>query len=80
MQRIGKQIRITVTDLQEERVQAIAKKHNISKANVYRNTIDVGLDLYDDLERMGAVQITEIGTRAKEIFKHWKARKQRKLF
>ncbi len=80
MQKIGKQIQLTVTEKQEERIGKIAKRHNIPKAKVYRNMIDVGLDLYDDFEVIGMVKIIEFSGKVRKMSKHWHERKQLKLF
>ncbi len=80
MQRIGKQIRITVTDLQEERIERIAKRHNLPKAQVYRNMIDAGLDLYDEFESVGVVQMLDFVERVKGLASDIKRIKQPSLF
>jgi len=80
MQKIGKQIHLTVTPEQEERVTKISKRLNISKAHVYRNMIDVGLDFYDDLEKVGVVKIYDFTAKVRKISKEWQERRQLKLF
>ncbi len=80
MQKIGKQIRITVTEFQDQRIEMIAKKHEISKACAYRNMIDAGLDLHDDFEKVGAFKIVDFVGKVHEMSKHWTNRRQLKLF
>jgi len=80
MQRIGKQIRLTVTDAQEERIKIIAKRHGIPKARVYRNMIDVGLDLYDDFEKIGVYKLVEFTEKAKDLGKGIFSSRQKTLF
>ncbi len=80
MQRIGKKIALTVTPVQEERVAKIAKRLNIPQAKVYRNMIDVGLDLYDDFEKIGAVKLMEFTEKTRKAGKDFIAKRQPRLF
>jgi ATP-dependent protease HslVU (ClpYQ) ATPase subunit len=80
MQKIGLQIRITVTELQEERIAKIAKRLNFSKARVYRNMIDVGLDLYDEFEKVGVWKLVEVTAKVKKLTKEFIGRRQARLF
>ncbi len=80
MQRIGKVVRLTVTDIQRQRIEMIAKKHNVSKACAYRNMINAGLDLHDDFEKVGAFKIVDFVGKVQEMSKDWISRRQLKLF
>jgi len=80
MQRIGIQIRLTVTEEQERRIARLAKKYGLKKAQVYRNMIDVGLDLHDDLEKMGFGKLMVFTDKVQEIFKEWRMSRQGRLF
>ena len=80
MQRIGSQIALTVSDSQKDRVRAIANRLDIPKAQVYRNMIDVGLDLYDELEAIGVVKLVEFTRKVKEVSKDLRKKKQPTLF
>ncbi len=80
MQRIGSQIALVVSQSQIEKVTRIAKRHGIPKSQVYRNMIDVGLELYEDMEKIGVVKIVEFTGKVKEMSKDWQNKKQPKLF
>jgi len=80
MQRIGKQIQLTVTDQQEERIGKLAKKYDLPKAQIYRNMIDVGLDLHDDLEKVGFGKMKIFTDKVTEIFSEWRMSRQKRLF
>ena len=66
MQRIGKQIRITVSFEMDDKVGEIAKRLKTSKANIYRNMTGVGLDLYSDFEKVGLVKLVEFVEKARD--------------
>ena len=80
MQRIGKQIALTVTEEQQEKVAKIAKRHNLKRAQVYRKMMDLGLGVYDNLEKVGVVKMGEITEKAEKMTKDFVSKKQRKLF
>jgi len=80
MQKIGKVVQITVTEEMDARIKEISEKHGVSKAQIYRNMIEVGLDLYNDLEKLGFGKLAEITNKMKESVGALRRQKQPKLF
>ena len=80
MQRIGKQIRITVSFEMDDRVAVVAKRLGTSKANIYRNMTETGLDLYDDFEKIGVVKLVEFVEKTRVLAKDILLKKQPTLF
>lgn len=80
MQRIGKQIQLTVTEEMDIRMGEIAKKQKKSKAEIYRTMAGLGLDIYGDFEKTGVVKFADFTVKAHEMLKHWKSKRQLSLF
>lgn len=80
MQKIGDHsVRITLSDKEFERIQEIAKKHNLKYAQVVRNMCLLGIDLYDDLEIVGVVKALELYEAGSKVLQKMKKSKQLRL-
>ncbi len=80
MQRIGKQIALTVSEEMDERMREIGKKQNVSKAEAYRKMANLGLEVYGDFEKSGVILFADLAIKAKEMLKFWQGKKQPRLF
>ena len=80
MQKIGKVVQITVSEEMDNRVKEIAEKHGVSRAKIYRNMTEFGLDVYNDLEKIGFGKLADITRKMKELVKNFRNERQLKLF
>lgn len=61
MQKIGDHsVKIILNDEEYEKMNEIAKRHQLAHAQVVRNLYLVGAELYDDLQISGAVKAVEL--------------------
>jgi hypothetical protein len=79
-QKIGEhRITITVSPEQLERIEKIMKRHDIKKAQVVRNVMDVGLDVYDELSIIGIRGSYELYEKCKGWINKQKSFRQTRL-
>lgn len=60
MQRIGTKVTITVPEETLKDIEKIAERFQMSKAEVSRNMLELGLDTYKIYSKTGLVKIAEI--------------------
>lgn len=67
MQKIdGTNVNLRITTEQAQKIDAIAARFKISKAETMRKIIDTGLDAYEAYEAVGLVTIADLVKRTKE--------------
>jgi len=52
----GEKVFTKVTEGDLRRLEKIMKRHTITKAQALRNVLSMGLDVYEDLEKLGVPQ------------------------
>jgi len=68
MQRIedGEKYQLILTPELIQRLDRVGKRLGLKRAQVMRNTMDVGLSIYEDFEKVGVVSVLEILSRVKK--------------
>jgi metal-responsive CopG/Arc/MetJ family transcriptional regulator len=66
MQRIGEQINITIPDELKARIDRVAKRHKLTRAETVRRLLTLGIEVYVEGEKFGIPQLAEMITKAKE--------------
>jgi metal-responsive CopG/Arc/MetJ family transcriptional regulator len=72
MQRIGEQINITIPDELKARIDHVAERHKLTRAETVRRLLFLGIEVYEEGEKFGIPQLAEIITRAKEGLRNYK--------
>lgn len=66
MQKIGGPIVITVPEDLKARIDAISKKYDLSRAEAARRIMTLGIEVFEDFERIGIPQVAEMVKKAKK--------------
>lgn len=66
MQRIGDQICFNIPDDMKEKVDLIIKRHKMTRAEAVRALLSLGVEVYEDFEKVGIPQFAEMMKRTKQ--------------
>lgn len=66
----GRQVAVFLTDEQLVRLEKIAKRHKISRAEATRRMLDLGLDVYETYSSVGIPQLAEMVKRARRAMRN----------
>lgn len=71
---------VTLSPETTKRLKRICEKHGLKKATAIRNLTEVGLDVYEDLEKVGVVKGVLLVESVKKWAKGLVIRRQKTLF
>jgi predicted DNA-binding protein len=67
MQKIdGRRLAVIIPNEMLKRLDRVAKRQEMTRVQVMRNMMDVGLSVYEDFESVGVVRLVEVFERTKK--------------
>ncbi|MFA4871439.1 MAG: hypothetical protein WC623_24785 [Pedobacter sp.] len=75
MQKIGDKIQVIVPDEMKNEVNRIAKRHELSQSAAARKLMELGLEFYQEFEKIGVPQTVEMIKKVKRLIRDLKQRR-----